>query len=155
MENTSQSLRPGEIASEAPLQVDATLAFIGHIETPWRSRADCPRQGDPVDGPDCVIIVTAPWDQALQGVELYERLDILYWLHQSRRDLVLQSPKHAEAPRGTFSLRSPIRPNPIGLSNVRLVRREGNRLIVRGLECVSGTPLIDIKPDRCQFTPVG
>ena len=106
-------------------------------------------------GPDCTIVLNMPWDQALDGIEQFERLDILYWLHQSRRDLVLQNPKHAEAPRGTFSLRSPIRPNPIGLSNVQLVRRDGTRLIVRGLECVSGTPLIDIKPDRCQFTPVG
>jgi tRNA (Thr-GGU) A37 N-methylase len=72
----------------------------------------------------------------------------------SRRDLILQNPNHGDAARGTFSLRSPIRPNPIGLSTVRLIRREGNRLIVRGLECVSGTPLIDIKPDRRHFTPV-
>ncbi|CUX80096.1 MAG: tRNA-Thr(GGU) m(6)t(6)A37 methyltransferase TsaA [Roseibaca calidilacus] len=152
---TTQTLRPGEVVSDTPLPVDATLAFIGHIETPWHHRADCPRQGDPVAGPDCTIVLNMPWDQALDGIEQFERLDILYWLHQSRRDLVLQNPKHAEAPRGTFSLRSPIRPNPIGLSNVQLVRRDGTRLIVRGLECVSGTPLIDIKPDRCQFTPVG
>jgi len=152
---TTQTLRPGEVVSDTPLPVDATLAFIGHIETPWHHRADCPRQGDPVAGPDCTIVLNMPWDQALDGIEQFERLDILYWLHQSRRDLVLQNPKHAEAPRGTFSLRSPIRPNPIGLSNVQLVRRDGTRLIARGLECVSGTPLIDIKPDRCQFTPVG
>jgi len=152
---TTQTLRPGEVVSDTPLPVDATLAFIGHIETPWHHRADCPRQGDPVAGPDCTIVLNMPWDQALDGIEQFERLDILYWLHQSRRDLVLQNPKHAEAPRGTFSLRSPIRPNPIGLSNVQLVRRDGTRLIVRGLECVSGTPLIDIKPVRCQFTPVG
>lgn len=152
---TSQPLRDGEVACDTPLPVDATLAFIGHIQTPWPTRADCPRQGDPVAGPDCTIVVAAPWDRALDGIDQFERLDILYWLHQSRRDLVLQNPKHADAPRGTFSLRSPIRPNPIGLSNVRLVAREGDRLIVRGLECVNGTPLIDIKPDRCQFTPVG
>lgn len=152
---TTQTLRPGEVVCDTPLPVDATLAFIGHIETPWPNRTDCPRQGDPVAGPDCTIVVSAPWDQALKGIEQFGQLDILYWLHQSRRDLVVQSPKHAEAPRGTFSLRSPIRPNPIGLSNVRLLGRDGNRLIVRGLECVSGTPLLDIKPDRCQFTPVG
>ena len=61
--------------------------------------------------------------------------------------------RHGDRAQGTFSLRSPVRPNPIGLSTVRLVRREGGRLIVRGLECVSGTPLLDIKPDRCHFTP--
>ena len=95
---TTQTLRPGEVVSDTPLPVDATLAFIGHIETPWHHRADCPRQGDPVAGPDCTIVLNMPWDQALDGIEQFERLDILYWLHQSRRDLVLQNPKHAEAP---------------------------------------------------------
>lgn len=150
----TQSIRPHEVATDAPLPVDATLAFIGHVETPWLRREDCPRQGNRDTGPDCTIVVAPPWVPALTGVEAFPSLDILYWLHLSRRDLILQNPNHGDRARGTFSLRSPIRPNPIGLSTVRLMRREGNRLIVRGLECVSGTPLIDIKPERCHFTPV-
>lgn len=148
----TQAIRPGEVAAEGSLAADATLAFIGHIETPWARREDCPRQGA-LDGPDCCIFVDPPWDAALAGIEAFESLDVLYWLHLSRRDLILQTPRHDGAARGTFSLRSPVRPNPIGLSSVRLLRRDGNRLIVRGLECVSGTPLIDIKPDRCRFSP--
>ncbi len=148
-----QDMRAHEQATEAPLPADANLAFIGHIETPWTRREDCPRQGQ-LDGPECTIVVASPWDLALDGVENFPSLEILYWLHLSRRDLILQNPNHGDSARGTLSLRSPIRPNPIGLSTVRLIRREGNRLIVRGLECVSGTPLIDIKPDRCHFTPV-
>jgi tRNA-Thr(GGU) m(6)t(6)A37 methyltransferase TsaA len=148
-----QDLRPHEIATGAALAADATLAFIGRIETPWARREDCPRQGDSEAGPDCTVIVDPPWDGALAGIEAYPSLDILYWLHLSRRDLILQNPRHGDRAQGTFSLRSPVRPNPIGLSTVRLVRREGSRLIVRGLECVSGTPLLDIKPDRCHFTP--
>jgi tRNA-Thr(GGU) m(6)t(6)A37 methyltransferase TsaA len=150
----TQPIRPHEVATEAPLPADATLAFIGHIETPWARREDCPRQGDPEAGPDCTLLVAPPWERALDGIEGFPTLDILYWLHLSRRDLILQNPSHGDGARGTFSLRSPIRPNPIGLSTVRLLRRDGNRLLVRGLECVSGTPLIDIKPDRCRFTPV-
>jgi tRNA-Thr(GGU) m(6)t(6)A37 methyltransferase TsaA len=148
-----QDIRAHEVSTGAPLAADATLAFIGHIETPWTRREDCPRQGTG-DGPECTIVVASPWDRALDGVEAFPSLEILYWLHLSRRDLILQNPNHGDAARGTFSLRSPIRPNPIGLTTVRLIRRAGNRLIVRGLECVSGTPLIDIKPDRCRFTPV-
>ncbi len=148
-----QSIRPHELASEAPPAADATLAFIGRIETPWTRREDCQRQGRP-DGPECVVVVDPRWERALEGIEACPGLDILCWLHLSRRDLILQKPAHADGARGTFPLRSPIRPNPIGLSTVRLVRREGNRLIVRGLECVSGTPLIDIKPDRCHHTAV-
>ena len=54
---------------------------------------------------------------------------------------------------GTFALRSPARPNPIGTSMVALLGIEGATLRVRGLDCVDGTPLIDLKPDRCEFTP--
>jgi tRNA-Thr(GGU) m(6)t(6)A37 methyltransferase TsaA len=150
----TQAIRPHEVTTDAPLPTDATLTFIGHIETPWTRREDCPRQGDREAGPECTIVVADPWAPALAGVEAYPSLDILYWLHLSRRDLILQNPNHGNSARGTFSLRSPIRPNPIGLSTVRLIRRDGNCLIVRGLECVSGTPLIDIKPDRCHFSPV-
>jgi tRNA-Thr(GGU) m(6)t(6)A37 methyltransferase TsaA len=149
----TQEVRRHEVTTTAPLPADATLAFIGHIETPWARREDCPRQGNRDTGPDCTIVVADPWAAALTGIEAYPSLDILYWLHLSRRDLILQNPNHGDSARGTFSLRSPIRPNPIGLSTVQLIRREGNRVIVRGLECVSGTPLVDIKPDRCYFTP--
>ena len=149
----TQAIRPHERATDTELRRDASLTFIGHIETPWVRREDCPHQGDAEAGPECTITVADPWVPALEGVERYPSLDILYWLHLSRRDLVLQNPRHGDSARGTFSLRSPVRPNPIGVSTVRLIRCEGNRLIVRGLECVSGTPLIDIKPDRCHFTP--
>jgi tRNA (Thr-GGU) A37 N-methylase len=79
---------------------------------------------------------------------------VFYWLHQARRDLVLQSPRDDGQVRGTFSLRSPVRPNPIGLSLVKLEKRAGSELWVRGLDCLDGTPLIDLKPDRCAFTPL-
>lgn len=89
--------------------------------------------------------------RALDGVERVPSLDSHSWLRLSRRDLILQNPKHGGGARGIFGLPSPIRPNPIGLSTVRLIRREGDRLIVGGLDCVSGMPLFDIKPDRSHF----
>lgn len=146
-------IRPGEVAVEAPPATDAGLAFIGRISTPWTDRLACPRQGRR-DGPICRIEIFEPWAPALAGMELYETLEVLYWLHQSRRDLVLQSPKSDGAVRGTFSLRSPVRPNPIGTALVSLVRIEGASVLVRGLDCLDGTPLIDLKPDRCAFTPL-
>ena len=79
---------------------------------------------------------------------------MLYWLHESRRDLVKQSPANDGAVRGTFALRSPVRPNPIGSSIVKLVSREAYLLKVRGLDCLDGTPLLDLKPDRTLFTPI-
>ena len=66
-------------------------------------------------------------------------------MDQARRDLLVQAPRHGDR-RGTFALRSPVRPNPIAMSVVRLVRIEGTTLTVVGLDCLDGTPLIDIKP---------
>jgi tRNA-Thr(GGU) m(6)t(6)A37 methyltransferase TsaA len=146
-------LRAHEVASDAPLPADATLAFIGSIHTPWASRDDCPHQGTH-DGPECRIVLDPPWDRALDGIEAFETVEVLYWLHRSRRDLLVQNLKRDDSSRGTFALRSPQRPNPIGTSLVRLVRREGRELVVRGLDCVDGTPLIDLKPDRCLYTPL-
>jgi tRNA (Thr-GGU) A37 N-methylase len=91
---------------------------------------------------------------ALDGIEEYQLIEVLYWLHESRRDLVRQSPGNNGATRGTFSIRSPARPNPIGTSVARLVRREGPTLLVRGLDCLDGTPLLDLKPDRTLFKPL-
>lgn len=149
MNNREHDLRPGERAVAAPAPTDASLTFVGVIRTPWTDRAQCPRQGSP-DGPVCVIEVFPPWVEALDGVDGRERLEVLYWLHESRRDLVAQSPRGGVV-RGTFSIRSPVRPNPIGTAIVRLVRLEGAILHVRGLDCLDGTPLLDLKPDRSLF----
>jgi tRNA-Thr(GGU) m(6)t(6)A37 methyltransferase TsaA len=146
-------VRANEVAVEAPKAFDAGLAFIGVIRTPWTSRLDCPRQGR-ADGPICRIEVYEPWVAALDGIDAFERIEVLYWLHQSRRDLVRQSSANDGATRGTFSLRSPVRPNPIGTALVTLVSRQGSTLSVRGLDCLDRTPLIDLKPDRCLFTPL-
>jgi tRNA-Thr(GGU) m(6)t(6)A37 methyltransferase TsaA len=107
-----------------------------------------------LDGPVCRIEIFEPWVPALEGLEGYSRIEVLYWLHLSRRDLILQSPANDGAARGTFSLRTPVRPNPIGTSIARLVGIEGANVLVRGLDCVDDTPLLDLKPDRTLFTPI-
>src|ERR1700753_2221876 len=146
-------VREGEVAVEAPKAKDAGLIFIGRIRTPWTSRLATPRQGRH-DGPICPLQVFEPRVPAIKGVDFYSNLEVLYWLHESRRDLVLQSPKNNKNTRGTFSLRSPVRPNPIGTSIVKFVAIAGNTVLVRGLDCLDGTPLLDIKPARCEFTPL-
>jgi len=146
-------IRAAERAIEWPDATDAGLIFIGRIRTPWTNRMDCPRQGR-LDGPTCRIEVFEPWRDALTGIADHERLEVLYWLHRSRRDLVLQSPRNDGTTRGTFALRTPVRPNPIGTSVVRLVGIEGLTLLVRGLDCLDETPLLDLKPDRATFVPL-
>lgn len=145
-------IRPGERAVAPPPATDAGLVFIGRIRTPWASRGVTPRRGR-LDGPLCRIEVFALWQPALDGLDRHERIEVIYWLHLSRRDLVLQSPANDGNARGTFALRSPVRPNPLGTSIVRLVGIEGGTVLVRGLDCLDGTPLLDLKPDRAAFSP--
>jgi tRNA-Thr(GGU) m(6)t(6)A37 methyltransferase TsaA len=150
----SFALRPGELSATELPPDRAGLMFIGRIHTPWTDRLSCPRQGRP-DGPVCRIEVFAPWaPEALAGIEAFRRLDVLYWLHLARRDLLRQSPRSDGQTFGTFALRSPIRPNPIGHTVVTLLGRDGATLIVRGLDCLDGTPLLDLKPERSVYVPL-
>src|SRR3954453_7763224 len=146
-------IRRGEQAVQGPEAGDAGLVFIGRIRTPWTSRLETPRQGR-LDGPVCRIELFAPWVPALAGLDRFERVEVLYWLHLSRRDLVLQSPADDGTARGTFALRSPVRPNPIGTSLAKLVGMEGDTVLVRGLDCPPGPPPLDPKPAPWRFPPV-
>ena len=138
-------IRAGEVAISLPEKFDDGVYFIGRVCTPWTRREECPknaRQSDAV----CTIDVDPRYAAALHGVESCSHLLVLYWMDKSRRDLVLQVPHHYGEPRGTFALRSPARPNPIAASVATLLQISGNRLSVVGLDCLDGTPLIDIKP---------
>ena len=138
-------IRAGEVGVALPEAFDAGLYFIGRIRTPWTRREDCPKNARESDAV-CTIVVDARWAEALTGVETCSHIVVLYWMSRSRRDLVLQVPRHYGVGRGTFALRSPARPNPIAMSVARLLRVEGTRLSVVGLDCLDDTPLLDIKP---------
>jgi tRNA (Thr-GGU) A37 N-methylase len=118
-----------------------------HDPYPWRTRQECPKRGS-LDGPICLIVVDECWRMALTNLAGHPRIQVLYWMHHARRDLVLQTPFSSMQTTGTFALRSPVRPNPIASSIVRLIAIEGTTLQVRGLDCLDGTPLIDLKPER-------
>jgi tRNA-Thr(GGU) m(6)t(6)A37 methyltransferase TsaA len=138
-------LREGEVAVELPERFDASLYYIGRIHTPWKRRDDCPknpRESDAV----CTIVVDPRWMAGLSGLETVTHIVVLYWMDRARRDLVLQAPRHYVERRGTFALRSPVRPNPIAVSVARLIGIDGNVLSVVGLDCVDDTPLLDLKP---------
>jgi len=137
-------IRAGEIAVALPDTFDAGVYFIGHIRTPWKTRGECPRNTRGSDAV-CTIELEERYAAALEGVETCTHLVVLYFMHEARRDLVVQVSRHSGR-RGTFALRSPVRPNPIAISVVRLVRVEGKKLSVVGLDCLDGTPLLDIKP---------
>ncbi len=140
----SEDIRAGEIAVSLPGTFDAGVYFIGRIRTPWTRRDQCPKNARGSDA-ECTIALDPRYAAALDGVASCTHLVVLYFMHEARRDLMVQVPRHGDR-RGTFALRSPVRPNPIAMSVARLVRIEGTTLTVVGLDCLDGTPLIDIKP---------
>jgi tRNA-Thr(GGU) m(6)t(6)A37 methyltransferase TsaA len=135
----------GEVTAELPAQPDAGVYFIGRIRTPWTERKQCPKNARESDA-ICTVGLEERWVPALKDVASCSHLVLLYWMDRSPRNIVLQVPSHYGVQRGTFALRSPARPNPIAMSVVKLHGVEGNALKVSGLDCLDGTPLIDIKP---------
>ena len=138
-------VRPGEVAIELPAGFDAGVYFIGRIRTPFKSRAECPRNTAASDAVGRVEL-DPRYAAGLADLALYSHAFLLYWMDQARRDLIQQVPAHLTQPRGTFALRSPVRPNPIALAAVELLSIEGTTLTVRKVDCIDGTPLLDIKP---------
>ncbi len=121
---------------------------IGTIETPFRTIADCPSNGRQLKpAPLCRVRVLPEFVAGLANLEGFSHLILLYWLDQAAEPLLVFTPRFDDQPRGLFATRSPRRPNPIGLSVVAFDGFETpDCLKVRNLDCVSGTPLLDIKP---------
>ncbi len=120
-----------------------TLRPIGKVHSPLKTTGTRQRVR-------AVIEIFPPYADALRGIEEREELLILYWmdrLDEEARHVLVVHPKgdNTRPKRGVFSTRSPLRPNPIGLSKVRLIAREGNRLFVDDFDAVDGAPIIDIK----------
>ena len=143
--NKDFGIRPGEHAIELPASPDAGVYFIGRIRTPWTNRKSCPKNARESEA-TCTVEINARFAPGLKDVESCSHLVLLYWMDKAPRNLVLQVPDQYGEQHGTFALRSPARPNPIALSVVKLLKIDGNELQVVGLDCLNGTPLLDIKP---------
>jgi tRNA-Thr(GGU) m(6)t(6)A37 methyltransferase TsaA len=143
--NKDFGIREGEVAVDLPGTTDTGLYFIGRIRTPWTDRKSCPKNARGSDAV-CTVELDARFAPGLKDIETCSHLVLLYWMDRAPRNLVLQVPGHYGAQHGTFSLRSPARPNPIAMSVVKLLRIDGDTLSVVGLDCLDGTPLLDIKP---------
>lgn len=118
---------------------------IGHINTPYTSMDDCPRN-QMTDGPPCRINVNDEFAGGLYGLGPGSRILILYWLDQATFTSLKQTSRQSGETRGIFALRTPARPNPIAAAVVTIDSIAGAEIIVRGLDCLDGTPLLDIKP---------
>lgn len=145
----TDALRDGEtvLAFDPATRADAGVTFIGRLETPWQP-GDCPKNLTEARarGGVFALRLDADYVPALAGLQPGDAVVVLYWLGQGRRDLLVQAPGHHPDPRGTFALRSPRRPNPIGLAVVRVLSIAGEWVQVDALDAFDGTPLLDIKP---------
>jgi tRNA-Thr(GGU) m(6)t(6)A37 methyltransferase TsaA len=149
----SETLRSGEIRSPvdpATMPADAGLVFIGRARTPWKERQGTPRNLRQARerGGESALEIDPPWRSGLSTLSAGDPLVVLTWFDRARRDLMVQSPRHSDKISGVFSLRSPVRPNPIGLHIVRLVAldAEAGVLTLDALDCLDDTPVLDIKP---------
>ena len=123
-----------------------SLRPIGIVHSPLRDPADAPRQGREA-GIEAEIEVFPQYTVALKGIGERERLLVVCGLHRSRRDLLQVTSRAGVGPlRGVFATRSPNRPNPLAVYPVELLAVNGNRLLVRGIDAVDGTPVVDLKP---------
>lgn len=149
---SDKGIRPGEVQFpfDPAARGDAQVAFIGHIRSPWQP-GDAPRNVRLARerGCDGARIELAPgYGAALRGLEAGQAIWVLTWMDRSRRDLAQQKPGHADGPRGTFSLRSPARPNPVAMSAVRITTLDADAGVIGidATDAFDGTPVIDLKP---------
>lgn len=117
---------------------------IGHVENEWKE----PAPPEQIRATESRVVIDHEYAQGLDGIELCEYLTIIFHFDRAEGYTLLQHPRgDVDRPlRGVFSICSPYRPNHLGVSFPRLLRREGNTLHVTGLDALDGTPVLDVKP---------
>ncbi len=131
--------------------MEIILRPIGTIHSPWTQAKGTPIQPVHADQAVGTVEVNAEFAAGLADLEGFDRIWLVYWFHQAPPARMIVTPFMDDTSRGLFSTRAPCRPNPIGLSPVRLVNVEGCRLEVADIDVLDGTPLLDIKPYAPRF----
>lgn len=124
---------------------------IGVVHSPHRQPSGTPIQPAAAEDVRGAVEIFPEYVEGLKDVEGFSHIILLYHFHLSRGYSLLVKPYMDDVERGVFATRAPRRSNPIGLSVVRLDKTEGNRLDIRDVDIVDGTPLLDIKPYVPQF----
>jgi tRNA-Thr(GGU) m(6)t(6)A37 methyltransferase TsaA len=123
-----------------------TVDPIGFVRSPHVDPASTPVQPRYAAGVRGVIEVLPEYEEGLDGIEGFDYICVIFAFDRAGPWSLTVVPHGQETPRGVFATRAPRRPNPIGLSVVRLVAREGCRLTIEGVDMLDGTPVLDIKP---------
>ena len=124
-------------------KISVNLNVIGFVHSLYKKTSDVPFQGK---NEISEIEFDRDYLEGLQDIEGFTHLHVLYWLHKSTDFSLLVKTPWDTIPHGVFTTRSPNRPNPIGHAIVELIDRKHNKIIVKGLDAIEGTPVIDIKP---------
>ena len=119
---------------------------IGIIHSPYSNIEDMPIQPKGASGVEGYALLDEKYVDGLQDLEGFSHIYLIYSFHKTERDELLVTPFMDKQTRGVFSTRSPLRPNHIGISIVRLNGIKNNKIIVEGIDILDGTPLLDIKP---------
>ncbi len=127
------------------------LQPIGVIRTPFKEASGTPIQPAYARGVEGVVVVDDAFEPALADIEGFERVWLIYWLHLVGPYKPRVVPYRDTREHGLFATRSPCRPNPIGISAVRILSRDGGKLRIEGIDVLDETPLLDIKPYVPQF----
>lgn len=125
-----------------------TLTPIGRVHSPFTERVEAPRQAALAKGVEGRVELYAGrgYEDALLDLEQWDHVWLVFWFHQNVEYRPKVQPPRSAKKRGVLATRAPYRPNPIGLSAVRLLRVEGLTLHVADLDILDGTPVLDIKP---------
>ncbi len=123
-----------------------TIKPIGIIETPFNDLKGMPIQPSGAADVEGTIIINKEYEEGLSDLEGFSHIILLYHFNQSKGYDLMVTPFMDDQKRGLFSTRAPRRPNSIGLSIVQLIKRDNNRISIKGIDVLNGTPLIDIKP---------
>jgi tRNA-Thr(GGU) m(6)t(6)A37 methyltransferase TsaA len=123
------------------------LTPIGSVESSLTDRETAPKQGDE-GAPDAWLVFEPSVVEGLQGISAGDRVIVLTWLDRAARDVLRVHPRDdlSRPLEGVFNTRSSDRPNPIGLHEVEVLAIDGERVRVRSLEALDGTPIVDVKP---------
>lgn len=119
---------------------------IGFVRSPYSETSQIPKGCGAAHEAEGALEMLPEFEQGLTDIEGISHLFVLWVFHQAKGYSLLGTPPTDNRPHGVFATRSPCRPNPIGLTVVELLRREGPRLYVRGVDMLDGTPILDIKP---------
>ncbi len=120
---------------------------IGRVESPLADLDMAPKQGDE-GSPDAWLVFDQAVSAGLRGLQPGTDVLVLTWLDRARRDVLAVHPRGdlSRPETGVFNTRSPDRPNPIGLHRVSIEAIEDDRMLVRNMEALNGTPILDVKP---------